>query len=194
MILIRTPLIHITQSHTATVPTHSPIFGHLCLTFRPVHHALAHISAWLRFNPFVIVFFDRLTNLCFSLVDFKITTDSHRYLSFFILEVFVAYWRCDSFGDVTFTLDIKNCCTASTSFANVIGLVNFPFGYSLLLDSLQIVVHSVLASRILFNLRKSDAHVHNIDTSLSMLAALSTVRFQSATLGEREEPEGSSGL
>ncbi|KIJ62613.1 hypothetical protein HYDPIDRAFT_135729 [Hydnomerulius pinastri MD-312] len=42
------------------------------------------------------------------------------------------------------------------SVANIIIVTVAPIGYSNMVDSLQIAVHSVIASRILFNLRKDD--------------------------------------
>jgi hypothetical protein len=49
-------------------------------------------------------------------------------------------------------------CIISITFANVVINLTLPSEYTDLLETAQIVLHSVLASRILFNLRKSVYH------------------------------------
>ncbi|KAG1891559.1 uncharacterized protein F5891DRAFT_1070177 [Suillus fuscotomentosus] len=51
-------------------------------------------------------------------------------------------------------------CILSVTLANVIFEGALPSAYSNMFDSLQLVVHSVLASRILFRLRDSNERVH----------------------------------
>ncbi|EGO05337.1 hypothetical protein SERLA73DRAFT_129244 [Serpula lacrymans var. lacrymans S7.3] len=62
-------------------------------------------------------------------------------------------------------------CMITVSVANVIIHVAMPHGYTNALDTLQLVLHSILASRILFNLRESHAHAQ-ADT-----LPVSTVQF-----------------
>ncbi|EGO18935.1 hypothetical protein SERLADRAFT_479993 [Serpula lacrymans var. lacrymans S7.9] len=57
-------------------------------------------------------------------------------------------------------------CIIVVSLVNAIGIATLPLGYSRLFFSLQFSMHSILASRILFNLRESDARLHNVDNSL----------------------------
>ncbi|KAG2048252.1 hypothetical protein BDR06DRAFT_783732 [Suillus hirtellus] len=51
-------------------------------------------------------------------------------------------------------------CILTVTLVNVIIGGALPSAYSNMFDSLQLVVHSVLASRILFRLRRSNEHVH----------------------------------
>jgi len=51
-------------------------------------------------------------------------------------------------------------CMIIVSVANIIVHVATPHGYTNALDTLQLVLHGILASRILFNLRESYAHLH----------------------------------
>ncbi|KAG1802635.1 uncharacterized protein HD556DRAFT_701217 [Suillus plorans] len=69
-------------------------------------------------------------------------------------------------------------CILTVTLANVIFEGALPSAYSNMFDSLQLVAHSVLASRILFRLRRSNEHVHapmstmmldtQVDLSMSM--------------------------
>ncbi|KAG2111285.1 uncharacterized protein F5147DRAFT_687095 [Suillus discolor] len=69
-------------------------------------------------------------------------------------------------------------CILAVTLANVIFEGALPSAYSNMFDALQLVAHSVLASRILFRLRRSNEHVHppmstmmldtRVDLSMSM--------------------------
>ncbi|KAG2048253.1 hypothetical protein BDR06DRAFT_962886 [Suillus hirtellus] len=67
-------------------------------------------------------------------------------------------------------------CILAVTLANVICEGALPSAYSNMFDSLQLVVHSVLASRILFRLRDSNERVHvpsmsvmTLDTQINYL-------------------------
>ncbi|KAN0082571.1 hypothetical protein V8E55_008366 [Tylopilus felleus] len=60
-------------------------------------------------------------------------------------------------------------CIILVTFANTIVDGAFPFQFSDLLDIPQITLHSVLASRILFNLRKSTYYERNVTTMDSIM-------------------------
>jgi len=67
-------------------------------------------------------------------------------------------------------------CILTVTLANVIFEGALPSAYSNMFDSLQLVVHSVLASRILFRLRDSNERVHvpsmsvmTLDTQINYL-------------------------
>ncbi|KAG2147515.1 hypothetical protein DEU56DRAFT_126715 [Suillus clintonianus] len=59
-------------------------------------------------------------------------------------------------------------CIITITVTNVIIDAELPFGYSNMFDTLQLVIHSVLASRILFHLRSSEVRAH--DTNIPLLA------------------------
>ncbi|KAG2064861.1 hypothetical protein BDR04DRAFT_1145685 [Suillus decipiens] len=61
-------------------------------------------------------------------------------------------------------------CIIAITVTNVIIDAVFPVGFTNMFDTLQIVIHSVLASRILFHLRSSDSHVY--ETDIPMVSAL----------------------
>ncbi|KAG2133525.1 uncharacterized protein EDB93DRAFT_1174461 [Suillus bovinus] len=61
-------------------------------------------------------------------------------------------------------------CIISITVINVIIDAAFPVGFTNMFDTLQLVIHSVLASRILFHLRSSDSHAHEEDMSLMISA------------------------
>jgi hypothetical protein len=59
-------------------------------------------------------------------------------------------------------------CIIAITVTNVIIDAVFPLGYTNMFDTLQVVIHSVLGSRIMFHLRSSHDHIHERHTS-SML-------------------------
>ncbi|KAG1798639.1 uncharacterized protein HD556DRAFT_196141 [Suillus plorans] len=66
--------------------------------------------------------------------------------------------------DVFYTL-----CILAVTLANVIAGAALPSAYSDMFDTLQVVSHSVLASRILFRLRHSNERVQEPSTSVAMM-------------------------
>ncbi|KAG1727439.1 hypothetical protein EDB19DRAFT_1750496 [Suillus lakei] len=62
-------------------------------------------------------------------------------------------------------------CIIAITVTNVIIDAAFPVGFTNMFDTLQLVIHSVLASRILFHLRSSDSHAHETDLPLLASAA-----------------------
>ncbi|KAG1779927.1 hypothetical protein EV702DRAFT_1083176 [Suillus placidus] len=62
-------------------------------------------------------------------------------------------------------------CIIAITVTNVIIDAAFPVGFTNMFDTLQLVIHSVLASRILFHLRSSDARAHESDLPLLVSAA-----------------------
>ncbi|KAG2055273.1 hypothetical protein BDR06DRAFT_1020478 [Suillus hirtellus] len=61
-------------------------------------------------------------------------------------------------------------CIIAITVTNVVVDAAFPVGFTNLFDTLQLVIHSVLASRILFHLRSSDSHAHETDIPLMVSA------------------------
>ncbi|KAG1867735.1 hypothetical protein F4604DRAFT_921030 [Suillus subluteus] len=57
-------------------------------------------------------------------------------------------------------------CIIAITVTNVIIDAAFPVGFTNMFDTLQLVIHSVLASRILFHLRSSDSRAHDTDLPL----------------------------
>ncbi|KAG1718253.1 hypothetical protein EDB19DRAFT_2031482 [Suillus lakei] len=74
-------------------------------------------------------------------------------------------------------------CIIAITVTNVIVDTAFPIGFTNMFDTLQVVIHSVLASRILFHLRKSDSHVHETDASLFA----SAIRYEQPSQMETNE-------
>jgi hypothetical protein len=62
-------------------------------------------------------------------------------------------------------------CIIAITVTNVIIDAALPIGLSNMFDTLQIVIHSVVASRILFHLRSSDSRAHESDIPLLVSAA-----------------------
>jgi len=62
-------------------------------------------------------------------------------------------------------------CIIAITVTNVIIDAAFPLGFTNIFDTLQLVIHSVLASRILFHLRSNDARAHESDLLLLVSAA-----------------------
>ncbi|KAG1809788.1 uncharacterized protein HD556DRAFT_1315656 [Suillus plorans] len=60
-------------------------------------------------------------------------------------------------------------CILAVTLANVITGAALPSAYSNMFDTLQVVSHSVLASRILFRLRHSNERVREPSTSVAMM-------------------------
>ncbi|KAG1764744.1 hypothetical protein EDD22DRAFT_441911 [Suillus occidentalis] len=60
-------------------------------------------------------------------------------------------------------------CILTITVANVILGAAFASAYSNMFDTLQLVIHSVLASRILFRLRSSNQRVHEPTVSVTVL-------------------------
>ncbi|KAG2034813.1 hypothetical protein BDR03DRAFT_1001395 [Suillus americanus] len=62
-------------------------------------------------------------------------------------------------------------CIIAITVTNVIIDAVFPLGYTNMFDTLQVVIHSVLGSRIMFHLRSSHDHIYEMHTpSSSMLS------------------------
>lgn len=62
-------------------------------------------------------------------------------------------------------------CIIAITVTNVIIDAALPVGFTNIFDTLQLVIHSVLASRILFHLRSSDGRAHDTDMPLLVSAA-----------------------
>jgi len=82
-------------------------------------------------------------------------------------------------------------CILTVTLANVIFEGALPSAYSNMFDSLQLVVHSVLASRILFRLRDSNERVHvpsmsvmTLDTQINYLRPSSMSMSEMGTTSE----------
>ncbi|KAH7904661.1 hypothetical protein BJ138DRAFT_1130866 [Hygrophoropsis aurantiaca] len=67
----------------------------------------------------------------------------------------------------------------ATSLVNMLFTLFAPGAYNEVLDTLQLVLHSILASRILFNLREVDEVVHRHQLSTTEGLALQSMAFQS---------------
>jgi len=63
-------------------------------------------------------------------------------------------------------------CILAITLANVVVIASLPSAYSNMLDTLQLVTHSDLASRILFGLRHSNECVHEPSTSTTMMESI----------------------
>lgn len=61
-------------------------------------------------------------------------------------------------------------CIIAITVTNVIIDAALPVGFTNMFDTLQLVIHSVLASRILFHLRSSDGRAHDADMPLLISA------------------------
>ncbi|KAG1811963.1 hypothetical protein EV424DRAFT_111359 [Suillus variegatus] len=73
-------------------------------------------------------------------------------------------------------------CILGITLANVIIGAALPSAYSNMLDTLQLVTHSVLASRILFRLRHSSERVHEPSTSVTMMESTHYLRPPSMSM------------
>ncbi|KAG1847953.1 hypothetical protein C8R48DRAFT_677428 [Suillus tomentosus] len=73
-------------------------------------------------------------------------------------------------------------CILGITLANVIIGAALPSAYSNMLDTLQLVTHSVLASRILFRLRHSNERVHEPSTSATMMESTHYLRPTSTSM------------
>ncbi|KAG1748190.1 hypothetical protein EDB19DRAFT_1905245 [Suillus lakei] len=82
---------------------------------------------------------------------------------------------------------LSNSFPKAITVTNVIIDAVFPFGYSNMFDMLQLVVHSVLASRILFHLRSSDDRAHETHTWSLVSAIRGGQPSQMQTNGIRSE-------
>ncbi|KAG2138463.1 hypothetical protein DEU56DRAFT_980465 [Suillus clintonianus] len=65
-------------------------------------------------------------------------------------------------------------CIIAITLINVIVDAVVPVGFTNLFDTLQLVIHSVLASRIVFHLRRSDDHIYEADMTIP---ALETIQY-----------------
>ncbi|KAG1769675.1 hypothetical protein EDD22DRAFT_151575 [Suillus occidentalis] len=63
-------------------------------------------------------------------------------------------------------------CIIAITVTNVIIDAVFPVGFSNMLDTLQLVVHSVLGSRIMFHLRSSHDQMYKMHTSLPIVSEI----------------------
>lgn len=61
-------------------------------------------------------------------------------------------------------------CIITITVTNVIIDAVFPVGYTNMFDTLQLVIHSVPGSRIMFHLRSSHDHLYKTHTSLPILS------------------------
>ncbi|KAG1719653.1 hypothetical protein EDB19DRAFT_1782363 [Suillus lakei] len=73
-------------------------------------------------------------------------------------------------------------CILTVTLANVIIGAAFPSAYSNMFDTLQLVIHSVLASRILFRLRHNNERVHETSVSLPVLEDMDYLRPSSMSM------------
>ncbi|EGN96483.1 hypothetical protein SERLA73DRAFT_141908 [Serpula lacrymans var. lacrymans S7.3] len=80
-------------------------------------------------------------------------------------------------------------CMIIVTLANIVVSVALPIGYRNALDTLQLVLHSILASRILFDLRETDAREH-----IDVLPIASSIYFskeggssESSTFADSQE-------
>lgn len=60
-------------------------------------------------------------------------------------------------------------CIIAITVTNVIVDAVFPLGYTNMFDTLQLVIHSVLGSRIMFHLRSSHDRIYDTHTSLTSI-------------------------
>jgi xanthosine utilization system XapX-like protein len=68
-------------------------------------------------------------------------------------------------------------CIIAITVTNVIIDAVFPLGYTNMFDTLQVVIHSVLSSRIMFHLRSSHDHIYERHTS-SMLMISEVIQYE----------------
>ncbi|KAG2047180.1 hypothetical protein BDR06DRAFT_122321 [Suillus hirtellus] len=73
-------------------------------------------------------------------------------------------------------------CILGITLANVIIGAALPSAYSNMFDTLQLVTHSVLASRILFRLRRSSERVHEPSTLVTMMESTHFLRPTSMSM------------
>ncbi|KAG1725618.1 uncharacterized protein EDB91DRAFT_1254668 [Suillus paluster] len=79
-------------------------------------------------------------------------------------------------------------CIIAITVTNVIVDAAFPIGYSNMFDTLQLVLHSVLASRILFRLQSSNNRAYEPSMSLSVLEGINYAQpSQMQTSGTQSE-------
>ncbi|KAH7904660.1 hypothetical protein BJ138DRAFT_887090 [Hygrophoropsis aurantiaca] len=71
----------------------------------------------------------------------------------------------------------------ATSLVNMLFTLFTPGAYNEVLDTLQLVLHSILASRILFNLREADEIVHRHQFSTMEGMSLQSMAFQNPGIG-----------
>lgn len=76
-------------------------------------------------------------------------------------------------------------CIIAITVTNVIIDAVFPVGYTNMLDTLQLVIHSVLGSRIMFHLRSSHDDMYKMHTSLPEISEI--IRFQRPQTNERSD-------
>ncbi|KAG2151656.1 uncharacterized protein EDB93DRAFT_1138934 [Suillus bovinus] len=62
-------------------------------------------------------------------------------------------------------------CIIAVTVTNVVIDAVFPVGYTNIFDTLQLVIHSVLASRIMFHLRSSHENVYETQTSSMLMVS-----------------------
>ncbi|KAH7915493.1 hypothetical protein BJ138DRAFT_1122540 [Hygrophoropsis aurantiaca] len=94
----------------------------------------------------------------------------------FVLLSLIIYKKWTSYREISDSMVNKVyqdgvfyiACIAFVTMMNLIFSAALPITYSDLLDLLQIVLHSVLASRILFGLRESNKRVHDASLPLTM--------------------------
>ncbi|KAG2095423.1 uncharacterized protein F5147DRAFT_778647 [Suillus discolor] len=85
-------------------------------------------------------------------------------------------------------------CILAITLANAIIGAALPIAYSNLFDSLQLVSHSVLASRILFRLRRNNEHVHEPSISVTTLDTANYLRPSSTSMGGIGTTSGGQGI
>ncbi|KAH7905099.1 hypothetical protein BJ138DRAFT_1165398 [Hygrophoropsis aurantiaca] len=71
----------------------------------------------------------------------------------------------------------------ATSLVNMLFTLFTPLAYNEVLDTLQLVLHSILASRILFHLREADEIVHRHQFSAMEGMSLQPMAFQNYRIG-----------
>ncbi|KAG1841597.1 hypothetical protein C8R48DRAFT_838076 [Suillus tomentosus] len=85
-------------------------------------------------------------------------------------------------------------CILAITLANAIIGAALPIAYSNLFDSLQLVSHSVLASRILFRIRRNHERVHEPSISVTTLDTANYLRPSSMSMGRIGTTSGGQGI
>ncbi|KAG1865475.1 hypothetical protein DFJ58DRAFT_165293 [Suillus subalutaceus] len=80
-------------------------------------------------------------------------------------------------------------CIIAITVTNVIIDAVFPLGYTDMFDTLQLVIHSVLGSRIMFHLRSSHDHSYEMHTP-SMLMLSEVIQYEQSWQMQTNERRG----
>ncbi|KAG2357384.1 hypothetical protein BDR07DRAFT_1612555 [Suillus spraguei] len=169
------------------------LFGLLAYaTFIIAAATAAHLSSKMLIpgeNPPGICYFESTHN----------TAIAYFFLAMFesVVLILTVYKRVRDYkdfqSDIVITLYRDNMfymfCILAITIANVICEGALPSAYSSMFDTLQLVIHSVLASRILFRLREENKRVHVPFISLTTFdSQLNCLRPPSMSMGGTGTP------